>query len=208
MYKYLPITSNMSEMLVAVTSLPTCTVVFDAKADLVDMNLLASNFLQIKDREAYLSKRLKIDIDYVHLQYVIAKLIKGKVVFDEPISVRRTDGSNASVKFSGNMLYGSKKIFLFQFYEMTATGIEPTRHDSKHIITQLFAKYPSLTRNEVEICGLIASKTPTKQVPDILHKSPNNVYGTLRRITRKLNLKSSKELYPYLLELNELDINK
>jgi DNA-binding CsgD family transcriptional regulator len=202
MYKYLPITSNISEMLVAITSLPTCTLVFDSKADLVDMNLLAANFLKIKDKEAYLNKRLKIDVDYVHLQYMLSKLIKGKSVVNETICIRRTDGSNANVKFSGSMLYGVKKIFLFQFYEIMAS-IDARNHDSKHIISQLFAKYPSLTRNEVEICGLIANKTPAREVSDILHKSPNNVYVTLRRITHKLNLKSSKELYPYLKEIND-----
>lgn len=189
-------------MLVAITSLPTCTIVFDAKSDLVDINLLASNFLQIKDREAYLNKTLKIDIDYVHLQYVIAKLMKGKLVVNETIRIGRTDGRNTNVKFSGSMLCGSKKIFLFQFHE-TAASIDYTNCDSKHIRTQLFAKYPSLTRNEVEICRLIANETPAKEVSNILHKSPNNVYVTLRRITHKLNLKSSKELYPYLKEIND-----
>lgn len=209
MYKYLPITSNISEMLVAITSLPICTIVFDEKLNLEDMNLLAANFLQIEDREAYLSKQSKIDVDYVHLQNVIDHLKMGKPVCDETICIRRTDGSNANVKLNGSMLYGSKRIFLFQFFETITTSvdsrilIDSTNHDCKHIIAQLFAKYPSLTRNEVEICGLIANKTPAKQVSDILHKSPNNVYGTLRRITHKLNLKSSKELYPYLKEIND-----
>jgi|ERR1035437_8180362 DNA-binding CsgD family transcriptional regulator len=193
MYKYLPITSNISEMLVAITSLPTCTIVFDAKADLVDMNLLASNFLQIKDKEAYLNKLLKINIDYVILENALNKLIKGKAVFNETICIGRADGSNANVKFSASMLYGSKRIFLFQFYETITTSI-----DSRILI----AKHSNLTRNEAEICELIANKTPVKQVSDILHKSPNNVYGTLRRITRKLNLNSTKDLYPYFTQLN------
>jgi DNA-binding CsgD family transcriptional regulator len=120
MYKQLPITSNISEMLVSVKSLPICTIVFDVKADLVDMNKLASDFLKIDNLDDYLNKKSAIEIDYLKLSKIITKLKKGLSVFDEIISISSVDGKSMEIVFNACMLCGSQRVFLFQFFDVVA----------------------------------------------------------------------------------------
>jgi DNA-binding CsgD family transcriptional regulator len=238
MYKYLTLIDDMTEMLVMMSSLPTCTIVFDKNAELLDINQLASDFLQIKNWTDYLNGKVRINTDYFYLQKTIEELKTGKTISNENLKFMRADNSIVQVKFNACMLYGAKSIFLFQFFEVkpsptldfpillnsvfhdiqslqvnlselgasVLSGIEndPGVNDDsqENDLTQLLSiKQINLTRNEYAICELIAEQTPVKQIADILHKTPNNIYGTVKRITHKFNLKSRKELYLHLKEL-------
>lgn len=117
MYKYLPITSNISEMFVSVGSLPICTIVFDSKIDLVDMNQLASNFLQIENKEDYLSGKSKIKIDYPYLEKIISKLKRGITIFEEIMRIECVDGNSVNIMFNASMICGKQRFFLFQFVD-------------------------------------------------------------------------------------------
>lgn len=124
MYKYHPITGNISEILVAVGSLPICTIVFDSKADLVGMNQLASNFLQIKNREDYLNGTFKIETDYQRLKVVISKLKRERITFNKTIRIKRVDGNHVDVRFNACMISGKQCFFLFQFSEKASAANE------------------------------------------------------------------------------------
>jgi DNA-binding CsgD family transcriptional regulator len=234
MYKQLPITSNISEMLVSVKSLPTCTIIFDTKADLVDMNKLASDFLKIDNVDDYLNKRSILDVDYLKLSKVIQKLKKGNLIFDEIIRINREDGKSIDVVFNACMLYGSQKVFLFQFFKVAS----PINSDSRLLINagedavkikqlnlgrrkkseisiesgerpninihqqciqdQLLVRYPILTAMDAVICGLILKGKTMKEIAEILQKTRNNIYGNVKLIMQKLEVKSARELYNIL----------
>jgi len=229
MYKYLTLIENIKEVLVMMNSLPTCTILFDSKGGLVDMNKLASDFLLISNMEDYLKKKFRINTDYFYLQSVIAELKAGKTISKGKLKFQRQDDSVVCVEFNASMLYGPQKVFIFQFFEISPTEnldyrfiINSTCHDiqrlqskitelgnsmvvdlkdtqarianPENIISLLSKKYTNLTQNEVTICELISTGLTVKEMSVSLKKTQNNIYGTIKRITFKLNMRSISEL--------------
>ncbi len=236
MYKYLPITSNISEMFVSVGSLPICTIVFDSKIDLVDMNQLASNFLQIKNKEDYLSGKYKIKIDYPYLEKIISKLKRGITIFEEIMRIECVDGSSVNIMFNASMICGKQRFFLFQFVDklsifdsqehvnsqkkrqrsvqssskkvnqrVLCSNTESVFEDidfQPKIVTQLFERHVNLTKDEVVLCSWIMKNKSVVEIAEISRKTRNHIYGNVRQIVRKLELKSTRELYRYLNEFS------
>jgi len=229
MYKYLTLIDDVKEVLVMMNSLPTCTILFDSNGGLVDMNKLASDFLQISSTEDYLKKRFRINTDYFYLQSVIEELKTGKTISKGKLKFQRQDDSVVCVEFNASMLYGLQKIFIFQFFEISSTEkldfrliLNSTCHDivrlqskitelgnsmlgelnntqvritnSENVICSLLNGCIGLTPNEVAMCELITNGLSIKEMSVALNKTQNNIYGTLKRIAYKLNMRSVSDL--------------
>jgi len=243
MYTYLTLIEDIKEMVVMINSLPTCTIVFDNNAELLDMNKLASDFLGITNRDDYLSGKLKLETDYGYILKLIEELKTGKNIYNERLKFERVDKSEVCVGFSASMLYGSKSVFLFQFFEVPLSTnidfqflINSASRDIRMIQSnlkelnmnllnsvnvdvvvnansrqdyalQLFStRYSNLTPNERVICGLIVRGLTNKEIAVVQKKAQNNIYGTIRQILLKLEMKSRKELYKQLKELDVLEL--
>jgi len=243
MYTYLTLIEDMKEMVVMLNSLPTCTIVFDSKARLLDMNKLASDFLGIKNREDYINRKLKIKTDYIYIQKLIEELKTGRTICNECLKFKRINKSEVYVGFSASMLYGPKSVFLFQFFEMPAststelqffinsasrsiktvqTNLDELNmnllndvnidavvnaHPQQNIAIQLLStRYSNLTPNNQIICGLLVKGATIKEIAEVQNKTQNYIYGTIKQIMLKLEIKSRKELCRQLKELDVLEL--
>jgi len=119
MYKYLPLTENVQEMMVMLKSLPTCTIVFDSKSQVVDINKAALDFLKINSVDDFRIKRWGILNDCDNLKEIIQRLKTGKTIHNKSVTLRYPDYASASVSFSACMLNGARNIFIFQFFEIS-----------------------------------------------------------------------------------------
>jgi len=118
MYKYLPITSNIHEMMVMMNSLPVCTTVFDKNAQLIEINQSALNFLEIKTIDDFKTKRLRILNDCNYLLTIIQELRTGKIIQNKNYLLKYPDSNFAMISFSACMLSEFSDLFLFQFFEL------------------------------------------------------------------------------------------
>jgi len=124
MYKYLPITSNMQEMMIMLKSLPVCTTIFDKDARLIDINQSAKNYLKIKAIDDYRTKRLKVLNDCNYLLSIIHELKTGRIITNKIYQVKYPDSNLSVISFSACMLNGINDVFLFQFFDLTASWDE------------------------------------------------------------------------------------
>jgi len=99
------------------SSLPTCTILFNRNCELIDMNQLASDFLLIENKTDFIKKGLRLNTDYFYLNSVIDELKTGKTISKEKMKFKRADDSVVCVEFNACMLYGPNKLFIFQFFE-------------------------------------------------------------------------------------------
>jgi len=116
MYNYSTLLDDLQEMLNILRSLSTSTIVFNKKAEIIDINKAASDFLKIEDIEDYTSQKLKLEID-TKFNSIIERLINGETVYDEKFEFKCTDRSLVLVNLNASLFYGLKDVFIFQFSE-------------------------------------------------------------------------------------------
>lgn len=154
MYKTLSLFDNADEMLVMLNSLPLCSIVFDLNLKLVDVNFRAEKLLGIDNKKKYIENKMVLNIDYECLRELVNRLKNGFEIYQEKLSLRTINGKNIRVECYGNMLYGTKKVFLFQFHELppaSATSSiyqETTRIESELEVPILKKKksYPEINK--------------------------------------------------------------
>ncbi len=118
MFKYLPITSNLKEMMIMVNSLPTCTLVLDKNCNLVEINQMALKFLNLKSKDDYKVKRTGILNDVNYLKSMLKELAAGREIRDKSHFVHCVGGQTKVVNFSACLIEGPTKMYIFQFYEI------------------------------------------------------------------------------------------
>jgi len=121
MYKQISITSNVQEMMILMKSLPVCTAIYDKDARLIDINQSALNYLKIKAIDDYKTKRLKVLNDCNYLLSIIQELKTGRIIRNKIYQVKSPDSNVSVINFSASMLNGKSDLFLFQFFELTAS---------------------------------------------------------------------------------------
>ena len=149
MYKYLPITFNVQELMVMMKSLPVCTTIFDKNGRLIDFNQPSKNFLNIKMLGDFRTKRLTALNDYNYLLSIIHELKTGRIFKNKLYQVKYPDSNSVVVCFSACMLNGLSDIFMFQFFELSGSwdifGQDRNRQDLKHLRAQ--PRYKRGTKN-------------------------------------------------------------
>lgn len=118
MFKYLPIATNLQEMMIMLKSLPTCTIVLDKKCKVVEINQLALDFLNVRSKDDYRVKRIGVLNDRTYMKTILNELIRGYVIQDKIHFVNCADGRFRVVNFSACMIEGLSKMFIFQFFEL------------------------------------------------------------------------------------------
>lgn len=119
MYKYLPISENLQEMMVMLKSLPAHTLVFDAKSNLVDLNQPALNLLRIDNLDEFNSRQNEIFPTQDYIKIIIRELKKGNTVRHAKTVLRYPDNTQVIVELCGCMVNGCRDLFLFQLFEIT-----------------------------------------------------------------------------------------
>ena len=117
MYNYRTLLDDLQEMLNILRSLPTSTIVFNKKAEIIDINKAASDFLKIEDIEDYTSQKLKLEID-TKFNNIIERLINGETVYNEKFEFKCADNSLIYVNLDVSLLCEFKDVFIFQFKQV------------------------------------------------------------------------------------------
>lgn len=145
MYKYFFIDENMSEMMVMLKSLPTCTIVLDRNAKLVDINQPALKFFTIRSIDDFRIKKWIVSNRNNLLHSFINELMKGATITNKLYRIQHPDYTYTNVNFSACMLDGlNKKLFIFQFFVLTT-------RDNRHLeyeLNQGSMNKTNLTRNK------------------------------------------------------------
>jgi len=118
MYKYLPITANINEMMVMMKSLPTNTIILDQNLKIVEINQSALDFLCVKMTGDYRVKRWGALNNQPTINRIIQELALGRIIRDISIKIMSPEGKSIIVNFSACMLSGTRKVFIFQFFEL------------------------------------------------------------------------------------------
>jgi len=224
MFKYLPITTSLQEMMIMLNSLPTCSIVLDLECRIVEINKPALDFLSIESKNDYRIKRISLLNDLNYIKKIQKKLITGHVIRDQNFLVNCANGQSRLISFNACAIEGVSKMFIFQFFDlailpnsyaeflMTKNSMNETGNKlldesdeekkqqyylSKHII--LFVrKYSKLTYNEVVICTLIAADMSVTEISKKTNKLTSNIHGSIHRIMNKFKLESRQDLYEKL----------
>lgn len=124
MYKYLSRERDLQEMTVRVKSLPTCSIVLDSKANLVDINQPALSFFKIETVNDYRFKRWQALNDKQYFQRIILELMTERSISGRGILIKCPDYSYAVIYYGACMISCESAIFLFQFFESsTLSGL-------------------------------------------------------------------------------------
>jgi len=118
MYKYLPITSNLQEMMVMLKSLPACTLVFDKHSNLVDINQPALRLFKTDNIQVFNERLNEIFPTHEYIKTIIQELKHGKTVRYARTIIKNADKSLAAVELCACMINGGSDLFLFQLFEM------------------------------------------------------------------------------------------
>jgi DNA-binding CsgD family transcriptional regulator len=121
MYKNITIVDGIDVMMIMLDSLPISSIVFDDDAKLIKINKPAQNLLSIKLIEDCFDKEEQFFPEINQLHDAIKLLRRGVDITEQRIILRGLDGVLIHAAFSACMLYGVKKVFLFQFYELLST---------------------------------------------------------------------------------------
>jgi len=119
MFKYLPITSTLQEMMIMLKSLPTCTIVLDKNSNVVEINQLTLSFLNVRSKDDYKLRRIGVLNDLDYIKTILKELSTGREIRDKSHFVICVGGQSKVINFSACMIEGSTKMFIFQFYEVT-----------------------------------------------------------------------------------------
>jgi len=216
MYKYLPISENLQEMMVMLKSLPAHTLVFDAKSNLVDLNQPALKLLKIDNLD---------------------ELKKGNTVRHAKTVLRYPDNTQVIVELCGCMVNGCRDLFLFQLFEITLSTnadlgsfisyndnvsnpeavipqsvIWATNPQNAHISAQKrkpgerrsnrlaesctiqlkSSKYRKLTKIEATIAKFAAINMSVSEIATITGKSNLSVRVIMRRVQEKQKLNAQQ----------------
>lgn len=121
MYKYIPITANLQEMMVMLKSLPAYTLVFDKRCNLVDMNRPAFELLKVNTVQEFNAKRDEVFPTRDYIKIIIHELKKGKTVRYAKTLIRYGDNGVVAVELCACMINGYDDLFLFQLFEISLT---------------------------------------------------------------------------------------
>jgi hypothetical protein len=119
MYNYFTLLDDLQQTLNTLRSIQTCTIVFNHKAELIDINKAASDFLKIENIEDYRSRKLKLEIDSQFYK-ITEDLKNGKPARNEKFGFKRPDNSLVFVNLKTSLFYGLKDVFIFQFSEIAS----------------------------------------------------------------------------------------
>jgi len=118
MYNYRTLLDDLQEMLTIIKSLSTSCIIFNRKAEIIDINKAASDFLKIGNTEDYIGQKRKLGID-PKFYGIINRLLNGETVLNEKFEFKRADNTVVLVNLNASLLYGLKDVFIFQFSEVS-----------------------------------------------------------------------------------------
>lgn len=117
MYNYHTLLEDLQERLNILRSLPVCSIVFNKKAEIIEINKAASDFLRIKNIEEYASLKLPLEAG-IKFRDITERLSAGETVRNEKFELKRASNTILTVSLNVSLLYGLKDVFVFQFTEI------------------------------------------------------------------------------------------
>lgn len=122
MYKYLSIAENLNEMMLMLKSLPACTLVFDKKSNLVDMNKPALQLLKINNIQEFNARRDRVFSTSDYIKTIIRELKKGNTVRYAKTLLNYENEGHTVIELCACMINGREELFLFQLFEISLSA--------------------------------------------------------------------------------------
>jgi hypothetical protein len=119
MYKYLSIAENLKEMMLMLKSLPACTLVFDKRSNLVDLNKPALQLLRINNAQEFNAKRDEVFPTNDYIKTIIKELKKGNTVRHAKTLLKYANDGHTVVELCACMVNGLQELFVFQLFEIS-----------------------------------------------------------------------------------------
>jgi len=119
MYRYLPIAENLQEMMVMLKSLPAHTLVFDTRANLIDLNQSAMKLLRISNMAEFNERQNEMFPTHDYIKTIIRELKRGNTVRSAKTVLRYPDNTQVIIELCACMINGSRDLFLFQLFEIS-----------------------------------------------------------------------------------------
>jgi len=116
-YNYLTLLTELQRTLDLLSSSPTCSIVFNSKAEIIEMNKPASDLLKIKNIDDYKNRKMSLDVDSEFYK-IIGNLMNGSIVCDERFKFKCVDNSIVYVNLNASLYCKLKDVFIFQFNEI------------------------------------------------------------------------------------------
>jgi len=194
MYKYLSLSADMQEMMVMMNSLPTCTIVFDRFGKLVEINQPAMTFLGIKNIDDYRLKRWLVLNDPQFTKETIRTLDRGVNIKDNLYIAKSPDGYSVMLAFNACLLNGTKKVFLFQFFELLDSFSSPSsQQDHMSLLSNYYFSFIFNCETSPQTQNQILTKEKRKL---ILSKVDENLIQTLSQsISEKYQGLTNREVF-------------
>lgn len=118
MYKYLPITGNLQEMMIMLKSLPAFSLIFDKKSNLIEINEPALKLLKLNSIEDFNNRKDEMFPKSDYVRTIIQELKRGKTVRYEKTQIKYADNSIGVIELCACMINGHQDLYLFQLFEI------------------------------------------------------------------------------------------
>ena len=116
-YNYLTLLTELQRTLDLLSNSPTCSIVLNSKAEIIEINKPASDLLKIKNIDDYKNRKMSLDVDSEFYK-IIGNLMNGSIVCDERFKFKCADNSIVSVNLNASLYCKLKDVFIFQFNEI------------------------------------------------------------------------------------------
>lgn len=116
-YNYLTLLNELQRTLDLLSSSSTCSIVFNSKAEIIEINKPASDLLKIENIDDYKNRKMSLDIDS-EFYNIIENLMNGSIICDEKFKFKCADDSIVFVNLNASLYCKLKDVFIFQFNEI------------------------------------------------------------------------------------------
>lgn len=123
MYKYLPITDNLQEIMIMLKSLPAHSLVFDKDCNLVEINESALKLLRLRNVQEFNDRKDDMFPTPSYVKSFILELKRGVTIRHVRTLLCHTDKNQVVVELCACMINGQHDLFLFQLFEIAPSII-------------------------------------------------------------------------------------
>lgn len=117
MFNYNTLLDELQETISVLKAIPNCCIIFNHKAEVIEINKHASKLLKINNIENFNLKQHRLVIEKEFLN-VTESILNGKIISDEIFHFNCEDNQILTVKLKATKLVRLRDVFIFEFYEI------------------------------------------------------------------------------------------
>ena len=103
-------------------NLPTCCIVINRNAEIMEINKAASDLLKVKSLGFYTNRRLESLLG-IRFNIIMQDLLNGEIIKDEEVQFKCIDDSLVNVQLKTSLFPGMDDMFLIEFTKIKSNPI-------------------------------------------------------------------------------------